>query len=468
MSLSSVKLPTLAEIQAERSRRQVRDSFPIWLKKASPKMHWDWPHIKFICDALSKNMRSNGKKKLMIFLPPRHGKSELVTIRYSTWFLEHNPELRVIIGAYNQMLANKFSRKVRRIAEERFSISNERSAVEDWETNQGGGLRAVGVGAGITGQGGDIIIIDDPVKNREEAQSTAYREKVWTWYTDDLYTRLEPGGMLVLIMTRWHEDDLAGRILASDDAPNWDVISLPAIAEPGDALGRTEGEALCPERYDVPALMKIKSIMKSSFDALYQQRPSAMEGVIFKREWWMWYTAQPHFHGIVQSWDTGFKAREDNDYSCCITAGVSATGIYLLDRWMEKVEYPELLKTVDALAHKWRPFNILIEDKASGQSLIQDMKRKTRWAITPVQVDKDKRVRASLASPLVESSRVYLPEGLPWVQDYVDSMATFPNAAHDDDVDASTLLLNYLSTSFSLGSGEISLGSERATAAQSW
>lgn len=252
----------------------------------------------------------------MLFVPPRHGKSELTTVRYPAWRLERKPTTRVIVGCYNSTLAEKFSRKARRICNERMALSRDRVAVSDWETEAGGGLRAVGVGSGVTGQGGDLIIVDDPIKSREEANSQAYRERVWTWWTDDLYTRLEPDAAIVLILTRWHMDDLAGRILASEDAPNWTVVSLPAFAEANDPLGRSEGEALCPERFDERDLAEIKAVQGSSFEALYQQRPSALEGSIFKREWWRYYREAPRFSRIIQSWDTAFKAGQDKRGGC--------------------------------------------------------------------------------------------------------------------------------------------------------
>ncbi|NLE76759.1 MAG: terminase, partial [Chloroflexi bacterium] len=255
-------------------RRRWGDGFGDWLVRNSPAgWEWDWPYQRLLRGRLQAVTRGECRR-LMLFLPPRHGKSELVTVRYPVWRLAHEPGLRVIVGAYNQTLANKFSRKARRVAQGAgLRLSPERSAVEDWELARGGSLRAVGVGGGITGQGGDLIVIDDPVKSREEANSEAYRERVFDWYTDDLYTRLEPGGAAILIMTRWHEDDLAGRILRSEDGPNWEALSLPAEAEEGDVLGRAVGEALCPARYDVAALREIRTVLGRSYWALYQQRP---------------------------------------------------------------------------------------------------------------------------------------------------------------------------------------------------
>ena len=418
-------------------------SYTEWLPVVSPTFTWTWRQTAFIIEHIQQML--DGKvDKLMIFMPPRHTKSETVTVRLPAYVLEHDPSQRCILGAYAQALASKFSRKTRRIVQSRMKLSKDRTAVDDWETEEGGGLRAVGVGAGVTGMGANWIFIDDPVKNREEANSKTYREKCWDWYTDDLYTRLEPGGKIVLIMTRWHEDDLAGRILASEDGPKWTVINLPALAEKDDPLGRKEGEALCPERYNEEALQNIRRVMGASFQALYQQRPSAEEGDIFKREWWQYYKEAPKLKWIIQSWDTAFKKGAENDYSVCHTWGVSDSGFYLLDRWKEKVEFPTLKRTVVSLANKWHPRAILIEDKASGQSLIQELKTNTTLPVLAIPVDSDKVTRAHAVTPSVEAGNCYLPEDAPWLQDFIDEFATFPNGSHDDEVDATTQFLNYV------------------------
>lgn len=429
-------LEHIAQIDAQK-----RPAFSHWLNIVSPTWVWSWKHLTYIQERL-KDVADGKIKKLMLFVPPRHGKSELTTVRFSAWWLENRPESRVIIGAYNQTLANKFSRKIFKIASPRVTLNKKRTAVEDWETEAGGGLRAVGVGGGITGMGGDLIIIDDPVKNREEANSETYREKVWDWYTDDLYTRMEPGAAIILIMTRWHEDDLAGRILASDDAPNWTVIKLPAEAEEDDPLGRLPGEALCPERYDVDALHNLKTVMGSSYQALFQQRPAAAEGEIFKRQWWNYYKNAPRFSRIYQSWDTAFKAKQENDYSVCTTWGVADNGYYLIDVWKGRIEFPELKRMVLTLASQFNPMQILVEDKASGQSLIQELKRDTRLPIKPIKVDKDKIARAYAVSPEMEAGNVYLLEDAAWLRDYIDEMSAFPNSAHDDAVDSTTQALS--------------------------
>jgi predicted phage terminase large subunit-like protein len=432
-----------AEQRRRLTQRPAELPFAEWLEEVTPRFDWDCAHLAYIREHLDR-VTAGGLRKLMVFVPPRHGKSELVTIRYPAWRLERDQNKRIIVGSYNATLAEKFSRRTRRICATRMALSDERTAVSDWETAAGGGLRAVGVGGGVTGQGGDLIIVDDPIKSREEANSAAYRERVWDWYRDDLYTRQEPGAAIILILTRWHMDDLAGRILASKQAGDWTVITLPAFAEAGDPLGRSEGEALWPDRYGEVELERIRIALGSSFQPLYQQRPSALEGAIFKREWWRTYAIPPTLRRLVQSWDTAFKSGHDNDYSVCATWGEADAGYYLLDVWKRRVEFPALKSMVNTLGDQWKPSVVLVEDKASGQSLIQELKRDTRLSIMPIKVDTDKLSRAYAVTPAIETGRVFLPESAPWLADYLDNMASFPNAAYDDEVDSTTQALNYL------------------------
>jgi predicted phage terminase large subunit-like protein len=418
-------------------------TFDEWLDAVSPRYSWDAPHLVYMREHLDR-VTAGTIRKLMIFTAPRHGKSALVTIRYPAWLLECWPHKRVVVGSYNATLAESFSRATRRICGSRMLLSDERTAVNDWETAAGGGLRAVGVGGGVTGRGADLIIIDDPVKSREEANSQAYRERVWDWYRDDLYTRQEPGAAMVLILTRWHLDDLAGRILASVDGQQWTIVTLPALAERNDPLGRAEGQALWPERYDESELGRIRATLGSSFEALYQQRPTALEGAIFKREWWRHFREQPKFSRIVQSWDTAFKAGQDNDYSVCTTWGEADNGYYLLDVWRRRVEFPALKAMVVKLGDEFNASVVLVEDKASGQSLLQELQRDTKLPIRPVKVDSDKVSRAYAATPIIETGRVFLPESAPWLAVFVNELASFPAALHDDVVDSTTQALNYM------------------------
>ncbi|MBC8134516.1 MAG: hypothetical protein H8F28_01345, partial [Fibrella sp.] len=308
-------------------------SFLEWLKEVTPLWFWEWSYLLFIQKQLQR-VTDGEIDRLMLFVPPRHGKSEQCTVRYPIYRLARKPDARIIVGAYSAALSHKFSRKMRKLARtcETIKLSKERTAVDDWETTDGGGVRAVGVGGGVTGMGANLIIIDDPVKSRAEANSEAYRDACYEWFTDDLLTRLEPGGAIILIMTRWHEDDLAGRILASDSGGEWTVIKLPAIAEENDPLGRAPGEALCPERYDVPALERLRKVLKSSFDALFQQRPVAAGGNIFKSEWFQdRYKRLPRLVAVWTTWDTALKDGAENDESACCTVGEGEDGfLYLL------------------------------------------------------------------------------------------------------------------------------------------
>lgn len=382
----------------------------------------------------------------MVFAPPQHGKSSLVTVRYPVYRLELDPKLRIIIGAYNQERSAEFSRLARRIARERLDISDERSADRDWQTTQGGGVRAVGVGVGVTGYPGELIIIDDPVKSREEANSQTYRDRVWEWYTQDLYPRLQPGGALIVITTRWHEDDLAGRILASDDGGSWTVISLPAEAEEDDPLGRQPGEALCPERYDLAALANRKSVLGSwAYTALYQQRPAPAEGGIIKRHWIRVYDRQPEtLDRTIASWDMAFKDSVGSSYVVGQVWGQVGGDFYLLWQVREHLDFPATLKAVRSMNERYPSVLVkLVEDKANGPAVIASLRHEVSGLIAyPVAGSKESRLQA--VSPLFEAGNVYLPGGVGWLDEYINELCTFPNAAHDDQVDATSQALDWL------------------------
>jgi predicted phage terminase large subunit-like protein len=419
------------------NQAQTIPPFDDWLPLVSPEWDWQARHLAYIRQHLDK-VTTGQCDRLMIFLPPRHGKSEMVTVRYAAWRLERNPGQRVIIGAYNQLLAEKFSRKVRRIAKSRVALSTERTAVLDWETAAGGGLRAVGVGGGITGMGGDLIIIDDPVKSREEANSEAYRERCWDWYTDDLFTRREPHAAMILIMTRWHDDDLAGRILASEDGPKWQVVSLPAEAHDDDVLGRKPGEALWPERYPIAVLSEIRGVLQSEYHALYQQEPLPESGVIFLREWFERPTDIVDRIGydlVIQAWDTAYEEGKENDYSACVTIGRRRNLYYVLDAWRARLAFPQLVEAIKEKAAQFEADGILVEGKASGKSAVQSLRQSTRLPIVEVPAEKDKVARANVITPTCEAKRVHIPAGA-YGDLLLGELLRFPSGKHDDLVDA--------------------------------
>jgi predicted phage terminase large subunit-like protein len=435
--------------------------FDDWLREVSPTFRWDWPHLMFMRTQLERVTKGE-IRKLMIFSPPRHGKSEQNTVRYSSWRLEKDPATRVIIGAHTQPLAVKFARKSRRLCLGRIAISPERNAAHDWETAAGGGVRAVGVGTAVTGLGADLILIDDPVKSREEADSETYREKVWDWYTDDLYTRQEPGAAIVLTMTRWHEDDLAGRILASLDAPNWTVINLPALAEENDPLGRLPGAALCPDRFDERALEEIKQVQGHSFFALYQGRPVASSGGRFRKSWfrywepagdgWVWLRRGEGRQDRVglrdcrrfATVDSAVSLKTSADFSViAIWAVTTARDLILLDRLRDRWDDPAAVSGAVAVFESWRAKGLPlayfgVEANGVGKSRAQNM-RARGLPVREIHVHVDKIARSATAVVRIEAGQVFWPSSAPWLVDWEAEHLSFPFGKHDDQVDTTSL-----------------------------
>jgi predicted phage terminase large subunit-like protein len=391
--------------------------------------------------------------RLILCLPPRHGKSLLASIHFPAWYLGRHPDRYVITASYGQELADDFGRRVRNtltsplhkaiFPECRVSVDS--ASMNRLNLTGGGAYFAVGRGAAITGRGAHLLLIDDPLKDAEEAGSPATRRALQTWYATVAYTRLMPGAAVVLIQTRWHEDDLAGWLLREHSHEGWDLVSLPAIAERDDGF-RREGEALWGNRYPIEALKRIRSqVGGAAFASLYQQRPAASEGRIFKREWWQsWNGEPPKFSRTIQSWDTGFKTGAENDYSACTTWGEGKNGYYLLHGWKGRVEFPELKRLVLSFASRWCPNAVLIEDRASGQSLVQELACGSSVPILPVRVDSDKVTRAQAVTPMIEAGKVFLPESASWLEDYLDELSAFPAALNDDLVDSTTQALNFL------------------------
>lgn len=416
-------------------------------------------------------------KRLMLFLPPRHGKTEMVTVRYPVYRLAQNPEMRVIIGAYNQTLANKFSRKARKLARECLDVDRERRAAEEWDTVQGGGLRAVGVGAGITGQGGQLVIIDDPVKSREEANSLAYRERVWEWYRDDLYTRLEPGAAMILIMTRWHDDDLAGRILMSEDGPNWEILRLPAEAETQeerdswaerlsrdggqpDPLGREPGEALCDERYPLPELQRIRTVLGTpSYWALYQQAPQPPAGGMLKRHWFKIVGAAPAQAKRVRYWDKAGTADGGAWTAGALVARNSAGQFFIEDvvrAQLEAADRERLIEQTAALDARRGSVEIWVEQEpgSGGKESAQGtIRRLAGHVVYADRVTGDKATRAEPLAAQAEAKNVFLVDGK-WNGAWLDEAASFPHGRYKDQIDATSGAFNKLAGSFWTGSAK--------------
>ncbi len=432
--------------------RGLPPSFRWWNERISPAWEWGWTHLVYLQNQLDR-LTHGEIDRLLIHMPPRHGKSEAATIRYPVYRLDCDPSTRVIVGAYNTTLATTFSRKARRVAlAAGVKLNEARTAADDWQTLEGGGMRAVGVGSGVTGQGGDLIVIDDPVKSREEAESEVYREKVWQWYTDDLYTRLEPRGSLVLIMTRWHMDDLAGRILASDDAARWVVVNLPALAMEDDPLGRKPGEALCPERYDETALESIRRVQTAySFSALYQQDPRPREGNMFPRAKVEIVDAVPADLKLrVRYWDKGGGPTGDPTAGIRMATNTERTVFYIEDVVHAQVTIDDrnklMRQTAELDGHRVRGW-VEQEPGSGGKESAQlTIRAMAGFPYHAEPVSGDKVVRADPLAAQWQAGNVKMVRGA-WNKAYLDEMEAFPSGVHDDQVDGSSGAFNKLALS---------------------
>lgn len=433
--------------------------FDDWLKRTSPHLTWTWNHQKYLFERLQK-VTAGEVKRMMIFMPPRHAKSETVTIHYSAFRVNLDPRINIILGSYNQKLANRFSRRIKKLAEIRkVELSKERRSADEWETQAGGGVRAVGVGSGVTGFGAGLVVIDDPVKNRAQAESRAWRDNTWDWFNDDIYTRLEPGAAVILIQTRWHEDDLAGRLLneAAAGGEPWEVVKLPALAEGriGDAaerdpLGRAPGEALCRDRFDETELARIKRKLGSrSFSALYQQHPVPGEGVLFKREWFKRIvTKAPAGLRWVRAYDLAVSTKTSSDHTASFRCALdeSSGDLYIADGFRGRIEFPEQKRLIKELIESEPDTRHCIESALHGQAFVQELQREVRLArrgISAVRPDADKVTRAHAWTARAEAGKVVLVQG-PWIGEFLDEVCSFPFAKHDDQVDAVSLAVQVI------------------------
>lgn len=411
-------------------------------------------------------------------MPPRHGKSEIISKYFPAWYLGINPDARIILTSYESSFAASWGRKARDLMIENqklfgIQIAQDSASVQDWNIEKrAGGMNTAGVGGPCTGKGAKIFIIDDPIKNNEEAMSEVIREKAWDWYKSTAYTRLEPDGAMIIVLTRWHSDDLAGRLLEEQKkgGDKWDIVDFPAIATYDDILGRKKGDALWPERYDGPKLKQIENTLGPFWWAsMYQQNPVPAGGAIIKREWWKYYDTPPDrkaFKRYLWAWDTAVKVGQENDFSVGIYIGETETGYYILDLFREKVEYPDLKRAIAQKFHSSRASAILIEDKSSGQQIIQEFSRGEKLPIIPAGKDKkglmpDKVTRALVVTPMIQSGLVYLPEKASWVAEFLSECLAFPKGKHDDQVDALVYALDYFKNQSHQGLESFMVGGER-------
>ena len=409
-------------------------------------------HIDLLADHLMRCHRGE-IKRLIITVPPRSLKSICASVAFPAWVLGKDPSRRIICASYSSELAAKLARDCKAVMESEFyrrifpNTILKRAAELDLETTRKGVRFATSVGGTLTGRGGNIVVIDDPMKP-QEAMSEVKRLAVQQWYDGTLYSRLDSkkDDVIILVMQRLHVDDLVAHVLEKE---HWVHLDLPAIAECSQAFAlgdgrrfhRKFGDVLHPEREPAAVLDAIKATIGSfNFSAQYQQRPAPEEGNLVK---WSWFRTYDHLPAIgaegriIQSWDTASKAGELNDYSVCTTWLKLGDDYYLMDVTRERLEYPYLKKLVVALARKFDAHTVVVEDKGSGTQLIQDLRRE-RIGIRPIgfKPDADKVTRMSNQSAKIEAGHVWLPREAPWLGDFKEEMLAFPYGRFDDQVDS--------------------------------
>lgn len=416
-------------------------------------------HIDAISDYLEAT-RESKITRLIINMPPRSLKSVCVTVAWPAWLLGNDPRSRIMVASYSTTLSLKHALDTRLIvSSEWFKRRYPECVIERGEnqkhkfvTTARGFRFATSVGGTATGEGGDILIVDDPL-NPSQAMSKTRREHANAWFDQTFSTRLnnKKAGRIVVVMQRLHPEDLSGHLLAKG---GWEQLKLPAIAETphsiylGDLLlkSREAGEPLHSEREDKELIERAKNDLGSfAFAAQYQQEPLHTDSAMLSAHWLKRYERLPEtFSRIVQSWDTAIKAQAKNDASACITFGEFEGNHYILDILSLRVEYPELKRTVTEHAIRWDAGSVLVEDKASGQSLLQDLKRETNLPVVPINPRGDKLTRFAAITALIEAGRLYLPKKAPWLADFETELLSFPHVPHDDQVDSLTQYFNWL------------------------
>lgn len=418
--------------------------------------------------------------RLIISMPPQQGKSQRCSRWLPLWLLHRNPDLRIAIASYEHGVARRWGRAIRNdIATHgerlHLTVRPDTSAAHEWQLDGKnlGGVYSVGIGGALTGRPVEFLIIDDPVKDRQQADSPTIRENVWDWWTNVARTRLAPGAPVVLILTRWHEDDLAGRLIAASkadpDAPDaepWTVLNIPALADhrpergETDPLGRQPGEWMTSARGTTIEQWEQtrRAVGSRVFVALYQGRPSPGEGVIFHRDWWQSYDLPQWtvrgdgvhlavgFDEVIQSWDMAFKKTEGSDFVAGQVWGRRGIEAFLLDQVCRRMTFTETCDALRQLSAKWPQAVLkLVEDKANGTAVINALSR-TVPGMVPIEPDGSKVARASAVSPFVQARSVWLPapEIAPWVGGLIGEAASFPRGQHDDQVDALSQALNRL------------------------
>lgn len=401
-------------------------------------------------------------RRLIITMPPRHGKSELASRRFPAWFVGQDPYRSVIFGTYNADLATDFGRDVREIMKSKtyqdifpgVVLRKGSTASDRLQTTRGGVLFFAGAGEGLTGRGGDLLLIDDPFKDRKEADSPTIRNDRWKWFTEVAMTRMSnDGGLVVIIMTRWHDDDIIGRLVDPNNdlynpelAKGWHILELPAEANENDPLGREVGEPLWPGKYDKAYLQGQRALLgPRAYSALYQCSPTPDDGDYFKRDWLTFYSAHelPKSMRIYAASDHAVKKDQDRDATCLLIVGVDeADDIWILDAWWKRERTDTVVEAMIDLMRKWSPMTWWAEKGHISQSIGPFLEKRMReeklyrTVIDEKTPKEDKQQRAQSIRGRMAMGKVHFPKFAPWRADATAELLRFPSAAHDDFVDA--------------------------------
>jgi predicted phage terminase large subunit-like protein len=433
----------------------VTDSYLLYVEHVHKGRWIPGKAVSYICDQIQQFIEDDTGHAfdiLILQMPPQHGKSMTVTETLPSWYLGRNPHHRVIQASYNSDFAAKFCRrnkeKITQYGKKMFGIEiGNVNQAESFElSNNVGAMLSRGIMGGITGNPANLIIIDDPIKNRQEADSETYRENMWDEWLNSIKTRLAAKAKVILILTRWHEDDLAGRIIQNEK--NIKVINLPCEAEDNDPLGRTNGEALAPELgKDNAWLQEFKQGYMNqegsrTWNALFQGRPTAEEGNMIKRSWWQYYDILPEMMEVIMSVDAAFKDEETSDYTCIQVWGKREADMYLIDCINDRMDFPTTLQRIEDTKTRYPKCRmILVEDKANGSAIIQMLRRKIA-GIVAINPEGGKVSRVNAVSPAIESGNVFIPKYAPFTVPFIDQCSSFPSGKNDDMVDAMSQALN--------------------------
>ena len=444
----------LAKLEELKRRELSQQRFMKFVERVWPSFIGGKHHSRMA--AAFERVARGESKRVIINMPPRHTKSEFASYLLPAWFLGNFPGKKVIQTSHTAELAVGFGRKVRNLVDTEayreifpdLSLQSDSKAAGRWNTSKGGDYFAIGVGGAVTGKGADLLIIDDPHSEQEAAMAASNPEvydKVYEWYTSGPRQRLQPGGAIVIVMTRWAQRDLTGQVIkaaAQRGGEEWEVIEFPAIMP--------SGKPLWPEFWSLEELSALQEeLPNSKWQAQYQQNPVGNESAIVKRDWWNWWETDepPACEYILQTWDTAFEKNQRADYSACTTWGVfnneedGTPNLILLNTYKKRVEWVELKRDALEQYRQWEPDGLLIEKKATGAPLIYEL----RSMGIPVQEytpskGQDKIARLNSVSDIIASGKVWVPRTR-WAEELVDEIAAFPSGEHDDLVDATTLAL---------------------------